>query len=359
MACVELRNVWKVFGETVAVRDFNLRIDEGELMVVVGPSGCGKTTILRMVAGLEDVSRGGIYIGGRQVNDVLARDRNIAMVFQNYALYPHMNVFDNMAFGLKNRKVPREETRRRVGEAARVLGIDHLLGRKPKALSGGQRQRVALGRAMVREPQVFLMDEPLSNLDARLRVQMRVELARLQRRLGVTTIYVTHDQVEAMTMGHRIVIMNGGIVQQIDTPMRLYERPANLFVAGFIGSTPMNFIPVTLERHDEPALRGEGLYFPIPPELVESGLKTGKERLVLGVRPEDIGLDPELARQHPEWICRVGAEVVESLGAESLVYFTIGRTAVTARLAGVNIPRPGETVPLVFNLNRAHLFARE
>ncbi|SMB97372.1 carbohydrate ABC transporter ATP-binding protein, CUT1 family [Thermanaeromonas toyohensis ToBE] len=359
MASVILRNVWKKFGQVIAVRDFNLEIKDGEFIVLVGPSGCGKTTTLRMVAGLEDITQGEIYIGDRLVNDVPPKDRDIAMVFQNYALYPHMNVYDNMAFGLKMRKVPKQEIKRRVEEAAKLLGIEHLLTRKPKELSGGQRQRVALGRAIVREPKVFLMDEPLSNLDAKLRVQMRAELTKLQQKLGVTTIYVTHDQVEAMTMGHRIVVMRDGIIQQIDTPLGLYERPANLFVAGFIGSPPMNFLPVMLEE-EQGVLRvkGEGFSFPLAEDMGRR-LKAPRKEVVLGLRPEDITVEHRLREAHPEWVYRVKVEVVEPLGAEGLVYFSLGGQQVVARLSGSSLPKVGEEVALVFNLNRAHFFDKE
>jgi len=358
MANVVLKNVWKKFGQVVAVKDFNLEIQDGEFVVLVGPSGCGKTTTLRMVAGLEDITQGEIYIGERLVNDVPPKDRDIAMVFQNYALYPHMNVFDNMAFGLKMRKVPKPEIKKRVEEVAKLLGIEHLLHRKPKELSGGQRQRVALGRAIVREPKVFLMDEPLSNLDAKLRVQMRAELTRLQQRLGVTTIYVTHDQVEAMTMGHRIVVMKDGVIQQIDTPMGLYERPANMFVAGFIGSPPMNFLPVVVEQ-DQGTLKvkGDGFRFPLP-QGIEKKLKAPGKELILGLRPEDITVDQALREKNPEWVFTVKAEVVEPLGAEGLLYFSVGQQSVTARLPGASLPRVGDTVPLVFNLDRAHFFEK-
>ncbi|WP_258360815.1 ABC transporter ATP-binding protein [Moorella sulfitireducens] len=359
MARMLLKNVWKKYGQVVAVKNFNLEINDGEFIVLVGPSGCGKSTTLRMVAGLEEISEGEIYIGERLVNNVPAKDRDIAMVFQNYALYPHMNVYDNLAFGLKMRRVPREEIRRRVTEVAGMLGIEPLLKRKPRALSGGQRQRVALGRAIVREPQVFLMDEPLSNLDAKLRVQMRMELARLQQRLGVTTIYVTHDQTEAMTMGHRIVVMNEGIVQQIDTPMGLYEHPANMFVAGFIGSPPMNFLPVDLvAENGRGIVRGTGFNFSLE-DLLPQNLKAANGELVMGLRPEDISLDPVLREKYPGWVLQVRADVVEPLGAEGLVYFTLGDQVLTSRLAGGSLPRPGQILPLVFNLNRAHFFDRQ
>ncbi len=291
MAKVRLEHVWKRFGKVVAVKDFNLETEDGEFVVFVGPSGCGKTTTLRMIAGLEEISEGKIYIGDRLVNDVPPKDRDIAMVFQNYALYPHMNVYENMAFGLRLRRYPKDEIDRRVKEAARILKIEHLLSRKPRELSGGQRQRVAMGRAIVREPKVFLMDEPLSNLDAKLRVEMRAEIAKLQRRLGVTTIYVTHDQVEAMTLGHRIVVMKDGEVQQVDTPLRLYDFPANRFVAGFIGSPSMNFVKASVE------VQGEKVYLVAPgfriranPILAQSLRPYAGKEVWMGLRPEHLGL---------------------------------------------------------------------
>ncbi len=279
MAKVRLEHVWKRFGKVVAVKDFNLETEDGEFVVFVGPSGCGKTTTLRMIAGLEEISEGKIYIGDRLVNDVPPKDRDIAMVFQNYALYPHMNVYENMAFGLRLRRYPKDEIDRRVKEAARILKIEHLLSRKPRELSGSQRQRVAMGRAIVREPKVFLMDEPLSNLDAKLRVEMRAEIAKLQRRLGVTTIYVTHDQVEAMTLGHRIVVMKDGEIQQVDTPLRLYDFPANRFVAGFIGSPSMNFVKASVEVQGEKAyLVAPGFRIRANPILAQSSGPTRARR---------------------------------------------------------------------------------
>ena len=249
MASLSLKNIYKVYPNGFnAVKDFNLEIEDKEFIIFVGPSGCGKSTTLRMIAGLEDISSGELWIGDKLVNDVEPKDRDIAMVFQNYALYPHMTVFDNMAFGLKLRKVPKDEIKRKVEEAAKILDLEKLLDRKPKALSGGQRQRVAMGRAIVRNPKVFLMDEPLSNLDAKLRVQMRIEIAKLHQRLGTTIIYVTHDQTEAMTLGTRIVVMKDGIIQQVDTPQNLYEKPQNLFVAGFMGSPQMNFLDAIVDR---------------------------------------------------------------------------------------------------------------
>ena len=293
MAEIELADVWKVYPDgTEAVRSLDLQINDGEFVVLVGPSGCGKTTALRMVAGLEPISKGSISIGGRVVNDVAPKERDIAMVFQNYALYPHMSVYENMAFGLKLQKVPKSEIDRRVNEAASTLGLTDLLRRKPKALSGGQRQRVAMGRAIVRQPQVFLMDEPLSNLDAKLRVQVRVEIAKLQRDLGVTTIYVTHDQVEAMTMGDRVAVIRKGVLQQVDTPQALYENPVNLFVAGFIGSPAMNLVEAGLVRADGAlAVDVGGFRLPLDEQILarRPGLRAHEgAKVVLGIRPEDM-----------------------------------------------------------------------
>jgi multiple sugar transport system ATP-binding protein len=328
MAAIVLDDVWKVYPDgTEAVRALDLQIADGEFIVLVGPSGCGKTTALRMVAGLEVISKGTVRIGDKVVNDVPPKERDIAMVFQNYALYPHMTVFDNMAFGLKLQKVPRPQIEQRVHEAARILGLDELLNRKPKALSGGQRQRVAMGRAIVRHPQAFLMDEPLSNLDAKLRVQMRTEIARIQSDLGVTTIYVTHDQVEAMTMGDRVAVLRKGELQQVDTPQTLYEHPVNLFVAGFIGSPAMNLLEATLSRTaDGLVVEFGGFRLPVPQEvLVERPALKGYEgrKIVLGIRPEDME-DASLVSDAPTER-RIGATVDlrEALGSDVVVHFTI------------------------------------
>ncbi|KGQ22960.1 ABC transporter ATP-binding protein [Thermus filiformis] len=360
MAKVRLEHVWKRFGKVVAVKDFNLETEDGEFVVFVGPSGCGKTTTLRMIAGLEEISEGKIFIGDRLVNDVPPKDRDIAMVFQNYALYPHMNVYENMAFGLRLRRVPREEIDRRVKEAARILKIEHLLNRKPRELSGGQRQRVAMGRAIVREPQVFLMDEPLSNLDAKLRVEMRAEIAKLQRRLGVTTIYVTHDQVEAMTLGHRIVVMKDGEVQQVDTPLNLYDFPANRFVAGFIGSPAMNFIKARVEA------QGEALYLAHPAFRIRTNAVlaqalrpyAGKE-VWMGVRPEHIGLKGWTVIPEGENVVRGEVEVVEPLGAETEIHVSVDGTLLTAKVDGHAPVRPGEKVELLVDTERLHAFDPE
>src|SRR6187397_2475558 len=286
MATVTFENVQKMYGDFQAVKDLNLEIGDGEFMVLVGPSGCGKTTALRMIAGLEEISDGRLLIGDRVVNEVAPKDRDIAMVFQSYALYPHMSVYDNLAFGLKLRKTPKADIERRVKDAAEILGLEKFLDRKPKALSGGQRQRVALGRAIVREPSVFLMDEPLSNLDAKLRVQTRAEIARLHQRLGTTTIYVTHDQVEAMTMGDRIVVMRDGLLQQVGSPQELYDHPVNVFVAGFIGSPAMNFFNVKADKTDgRTVLKNDALELPVPDRL-KSIVEGAEGELTAGVRPE-------------------------------------------------------------------------
>jgi multiple sugar transport system ATP-binding protein len=348
---VTFDHVWKRFGEFAAVKDLNLEIGDGEFMVLVGPSGCGKTTSLRMIAGLEEISDGTLRIGDRVVNDVPPKDRDIAMVFQSYALYPHMSVRDNMAFGLKLRKLPKSEIDTRVNDAARILGLENL-DKKPRELSGGQRQRVALGRAIVREPKVFLMDEPLSNLDAKLRVQTRAEIARLHQRLGTTTVYVTHDQVEAMTMGTRIAVMDKGLLMQVGTPQELYDRPTNLFVAGFIGSPAMNFAAVTT---DGPSVTGEGVTFPIPGRY-KSGLD-GKRSLVAGYRPEHLELG-EIANAAT---IRARADVVEFLGNEELLHVTIEGNPkdVVAVVSAEHRVKPGDVVDLKLPLDRLHLFDAE
>ncbi len=360
MAKVKLEHVWKRFGKTVAVKDFNLETEDGEFVVFVGPSGCGKTTTLRMIAGLEEVSEGRIYIGDRLVNDVPPKDRDIAMVFQNYALYPHMNVYENMAFGLRLRRYPKEEIDRRVKEAARILKIEHLLQRKPRELSGGQRQRVAMGRAIVREPKVFLMDEPLSNLDAKLRVEMRAEIAKLQRRLGVTTIYVTHDQVEAMTLGHRIVVMRDGEIQQVDTPLNLYDFPANRFVAGFIGSPSMNFLKAGVEAQGEALyLRFQGFRIRANPVLAQALRPYAGKEVWLGVRPEHMGLRGHTPIPEGENLIRAEVEVVEPLGAETEIHVSLEGTLLVAKVDGHAPVRPGDRVELLLDLGRLHAFDPE
>jgi multiple sugar transport system ATP-binding protein len=331
VAEVTLENVSKVYGESVvAVRDVNLDIRDGEFVVFVGPSGCGKTTVLRMIAGLEEITSGKVFIGGNIVNDLPPRDRDVAMVFQNYALYPHMNVRENMGFALKLRKMDKAEISWRVEEVARTLGIERLLDRKPKALSGGQRQRVALGRAIVREPKAFLMDEPLSNLDAKLRVQMRTEISKLHNRIGATTIYVTHDQTEAMTMADRIVILKEGVVQQVASPQEMYERPANVFVAGFIGSPAMNFIRARLKRENGGFTATFGrTRIPLSHEVVgeSEGFKAYADmEVVLGIRPqhiEDARLAEGVAGTNAPNIFEVEPQVIESMGSEKYVYFRV------------------------------------
>ncbi len=357
MARVVLKNVWKKFGNVVAVKDANIVCEDKEFMILVGPSGCGKTTTLRMIAGLEEATSGEIYIGDTLVNDIPPKDRDIAMVFQNYALYPHMTVYENMAFGLKLRKYPESEIKQRVNEAADILSIDKLLKRKPKELSGGERQRVAVGRAIVRKPKVFLFDEPLSNLDAKLRVQMRAELSKLHTRLQATMIYVTHDQLEAMTMGEKIVVMKDGEVQQIADPKTLYNKPVNKFVAGFIGSPAMNFIEGTLETK-----RG-GLYFneenfevKVVDEMVEV-LKgyTGQE-IIMGIRPEDIYDKMYAPNAGADTIVTATVEVIEILGHESLIYLTTGKTPFISKGEADVELEINQEVELVFDMSKAHFF---
>ncbi len=360
MARVLLREVSKVYDKgVVAVSKANIDIPDKEFVVLVGPSGCGKSTTLRMVAGLEEISSGEVFIGDRMVNDVPPKDRDIAMVFQNYALYPHMSVYENMAFGLKLRKFSKEEIDRRVREAAKILGIEDYLERKPKALSGGQRQRVAVGRAIVRKPQVFLFDEPLSNLDAKLRVQMRLEISKLHDRLETTMIYVTHDQVEAMTMGDRIVVMKDGLVQQIDTPLNLYHHPKNKFVAGFIGSPAMNFMTGKI-------IRNGGLYFdegtfrvPIP-ATHEKGLSSFLDQpVIFGLRPEDIHLAEsaqDLTQKSP---MSATIEVVEPMGSEIFLYLNTGSNSLVARVNARTEPAVGKRQACVVDMSKSHFFSAQ
>jgi len=354
MAQVVLKELGKKFDEVVAVRDVNLTVKDKEFMVLVGPSGCGKSTTLRMIAGLEEISAGEIYIGERLVNDLPPKDRDIAMVFQNYALYPHMTVYDNMAFGLKMRKFPKPEIDKRVREAAQMLGIQELLARKPRQLSGGQRQRVAVGRAIVRHPQVFLFDEPLSNLDAKLRVQMRVELKRLHERLETTAIYVTHDQVEAMTLGDRVVVMKDGLVQQVGDPLGIYSKPRNRFVAGFIGSPAMNFMDCTVVGDGDLAIESQGLRISVPPIQKASLERYRGKPVILGVRPEDIReASPDDPKQY-----RVDAvvEVVEPLGNEILLDIRVGKHPLVSRVPPTSRVRLHEQIPLTLNPERLHFF---
>ena len=356
MAEVILENVYKRFGNVVAVADFNLEIQDQEFMVFVGPSGCGKTTTLRMIAGLEEISEGTCRIGDRIVNDVPPKDRDIAMVFQNYALYPHMNVYQNMSFGLRLRRTPKADIDRRVREAAGILQIEHLLDRRPRELSGGQRQRVALGRAIVREPKVFLMDEPLSNLDAKLRVEMRASISKLHQRLGVTTIYVTHDQVEAMTMGTRIVVMKDGYIQQVDTPINLYDRPTNKFVAGFIGSPAMNFMVGTVQDG-----RITSPHFDLRPsgELASKLTAHNGKKVYVGIRPENLDIR---GGEIPEGdnVIKATVDVVEPLGAETMVIASVGGDqSIVARVDPHTNVRAGEQLELLADLQYLHAFDLE
>jgi multiple sugar transport system ATP-binding protein len=356
MAEVALRNVIKRFDNVEVVRNISLDIPDNEFVVLVGPSGCGKSTTLRMIAGLEEISAGDIFIGGEIVNDLPPKDRDIAMVFQNYALYPHMSVFENMSFGLKLRKFPKDEIKRRVDNAARILDITELLDRKPKALSGGQRQRVAMGRAIVRNPKVFLFDEPLSNLDAKLRVQMRTEIKRVHQMVKTTTVYVTHDQVEAMTLADRVVVMNGGVIEQIATPQDLYHHPKTRFVAGFIGSPAMNFMRARLEQNGV-GLRvrvSEAVSLPVPAsQSARFQPLTGKE-LIFGLRPEHI---TEPRRNDRDANCEFNAtlDVVEPMGMETMVYFAIEGIEVSGRVNPAAAGNAGEKMPLVADMNQMHL----
>ncbi len=368
MASLSFKHIYKKYpGGVTAVSDFCLEVKDKEFIILVGPSGCGKTTTLRMIAGLEEITEGELHIGDTLVNDIAPKDRDIAMVFQNYALYPHMTVFDNMAFGLKLRKTPKEEIKRRVEEAARILDITHLLERRPKALSGGQKQRVALGRAIVREPKVFLLDEPLSNLDAKLRAQMRTELTKIHQKLGTTFVYVTHDQVEAMTMATRIVVMKDGLIQQVATPQNLYDLPVNVFVAGFIGTPQMNFINCNIEK------KGEDLYFTfgtnslkLPPEKANNpALKDyiGKE-VILGVRPECLHDEPRYLEAMPDSIIEANVDVTELMGAEIYLYLTTSgaddeEQQLIARVSPRSEARAGDKVKIAVELPRVHVFDKD
>jgi len=361
MAEVILKNVSKVFpGNVQAVHKLDLEIKDKEFLVLVGPSGCGKSTTLRMIAGLEDVTEGEIHIGGRFVNPVPPKDRNIAMVFQNYALYPHMSVYDNMAFGLKLRKFPKSEIDARVKEAAEILDIVELLDRKPKALSGGQRQRVAVGRAIVRKPLVFLFDEPLSNLDAKLRVQMRTEISKLHTRLQTTMIYVTHDQVEAMTMGTRIVVLKDGFVQQVADPIKLYNNPVNKFVAGFIGSPPMNFIEGEIITKDNSLYFNEGTFqVKINEEMYDKLKDYRNKKVCFGIRPEDIHDKLFIPEAPKEVTVQATVEVVEPMGSETILYLNTGKSSFTAKVGSKEQPEVNQKVELVFDMSKVHFFDDE
>ena len=360
MASVTYDHVTKKFGEVLAVNDLNLDVKDKEFLVLVGPSGCGKTTALRLLAGLEEISSGDIKIGDRVVNDVAPKDRDIAMVFQSYALYPHMTVYDNMAFGLRLRKTPKTEIDRRVKEAADILGIRDYLQRKPKQLSGGQRQRVALGRAIVREPKVFLMDEPLSNLDAKLRVQTRAEISKLHQRLETTFIYVTHDQVEAMTMGTRIAVMRDGILQQLDTPQNLYDNPKNTFVAGFIGSPAMNFFDVTVTGSREDIKLDTGNFqIPVTGQQRDKLASYGGKTVVMGIRPEDIHDRAFAPSAFNGAEIKAQVDVMEPMGSEIYLYLMSGKNSYIARVDPRSQARPGSAIEVTVNLERIHLFDKQ
>ena len=363
MASLSLQHINKTYPNGFqAVKDFNLEIEDKEFIIFVGPSGCGKSTTLRMIAGLVEISGGTLKIGDKVMNDVEPKDRDIAMVFQNYALYPHMTVYDNMAFGLKLRKVPKDQIDKAVREAARILDLEKLLDRKPKALSGGQRQRVAMGRAIVRNPKVFLMDEPLSNLDAKLRVQMRIEISKIHQRLGATIIYVTHDQTEAMTLGTRIVVMKDGVVQQVDTPQHLYEQPGNLFVAGFMGSPQMNFLDAQIAEKGGDLIAKVGEYDIVIPAAKAKVLKDGGyvgKTVVLGIRPEDIHDSQMFIEASPSVPMTSTVKVYELLGAEVFLYFDVNGTQVTARVDPRTNSKTGDTIKFAFDMEKSHFFDKE
>jgi len=361
MAQISLRDVTKIYkGDVKAVDNVSLGVENKEFMVLVGPSGCGKSTTLRMIAGLEEVTEGKIWIGDRMVNDVPAKDRNIAMVFQNYALYPHMTVFENMAFGLKLRKYPKNEIQRRVHEAAEILGIKRFLGRKPRQLSGGERQRVALGRAIVRKPLAFLFDEPLSNLDAKMRVQMRTEIHKLRLRLQTTFVYVTHDQTEAMTLGDRIVVMKDGKIQQCADPMTIYDKPANKFVAGFIGSPPINFMQGRIIKKDRRYFFDEGKFqVKIVEEMYNAIASYEGREIILGIRSEDIYDKLFVSIAPPENIIQATCEVVEPMGAEVYLYLNSGKHQFMARVGSHNRPEVNREMDLVFDMSKVHFFDKD
>ena len=360
MATLKFKDINKIYDNKVqAVFDFNLDVNDHEFIVFVGPSGCGKTTTLRMVAGLEEITSGELYINNRLVNDIAPKDRDIAMVFQSYALYPHMTVYDNMAFGLKLRKIPKEEIERRVNEAAAILGLEPYLNRRPKALSGGQRQRVALGRAIVRNPKVFLMDEPLSNLDAKLRVQMRSEIIKIHERVGATTIYVTHDQTEAMTMATRIVVMKDGYIQQIGTPKEVYNNPANIFVGGFIGSPAMNFLK---GKYIDDCFVIEGsktertIKIFIPEKLRPNIQGYENDEVILGIRPEDIHINGEIVQKYPKSATEVECDVVELLGHELIVYGYMNGQRIIVKTSANNDIQVHDKILFTFDMNKVHFF---
>jgi len=361
MAQVSLRNVSKIFpGSVKAVDRVNLGVESKEFMVLVGPSGCGKSTTLRMIAGLEDISEGEIYIAQHLVNDVPAKDRNIPMVFQNYALYPHMTVFENMAFGLKLRHMTKSEIIQRVNEAAEILGIKRLLSRKPRELSGGERQRVAVGRAIVRKPLVFLFDEPLSNLDAKLRVQMRTEIHKLHIRMQTTIIYVTHDQVEAMTMGDRIAVMKDGIIQQVADPIKVYDHPKNKFVAGFIGSPPMNFMQGTLQKKNGKFFFNEGkIRVRLVEDMIPKMLSYIGKEVIFGIRSEDIYDKLFVSDAPPDNIVRVSCEVFEPMGSEVYLYLNTGRHTFIARVGAHDRPKINQDMDVVFDMSKVHFFDKD
>ena len=356
MAHVKLQNLVKIFDKThEVVKNIDLTIADKEFMVLVGPSGCGKSTTLRMIAGLEDVSSGEIYIDNKLVNDVPPKARDIAMVFQNYALYPHMSVFDNMAFGLKLRKYPKSEIKKRVNEAADILGLSDLLDRRPKALSGGQRQRVAVGRAIVRKPKVFLFDEPLSNLDAKLRVQMRIEISKLHQKLATTMIYVTHDQVEAMTMGDRITVMKDGVIQQVDTPLNLYDKPVNQFVAGFIGSPAMNFFSGSIIANGSKSFKSESFTLVLPEAITQRLLTEQVSEVILGIRPEHLSL---AALEGIDAVSfKAVVDVVEPMGNELFIYLSKQDQNFILRSEAIRPPAINQEIDVFINMNKIHLFA--
>lgn len=360
MSNLSLKGITKIYSNGFeAVKDFNLEVEDKEFIIFVGPSGCGKSTTLRMIAGLEEISSGDLLIDGTRVNDVEPKDRDIAMVFQNYALYPHMSVYDNMAFALKMRKTPKEEIDKKVKEAARILDLESLLERKPKALSGGQRQRVAMGRAIVRNPKVFLMDEPLSNLDAKLRVQMRAEISALHNKLGATIIYVTHDQTEAMTLGTRIVVMKDGVIQQVDSPQVLYDTPGNLFVAGFIGSPQMNFIDATVNVTGQSAkIEFAGMSVELPEKKAKKVIEGGydKKTVVIGIRPENL---TDEVSENDAGVFKTTVTGYELLGAEVMLYFTLGDSHMSARVDPHTPARVGDNILIGMNPEKIHIFDKE